>query len=213
MRILVTGFDPFGGENINPAWEAVRALPDQIARAQIRTLQVPTVFGDAVRVVGEAIDQHQPDAVLCVGQAGGRSAITVERVAINVDDASIADNAGNRPIDEPVVPDGPDAYLATLPIKAMVQAIREAGLPASVSNSAGTFVCNHLMYGVLHHLASRGTSARGGFIHVPYIPQQTTDKPGMPSMSATDITRALTAALEAMVTHDADIRLGDGATH
>lgn len=213
MKILVTAFDPFGGESVNPAQEAVRALPATIAGAQIVTAEVPTVFGAAIERAVEAIEQHRPDAVLCVGQAGGRFEVTPERVAINIDDARIPDNAGQQPIDEPIVADAAPAYFATLPVKAMVQAIREAGLPSSLSNTAGTFVCNHIMYGVLHHLATACPDVRGGFIHVPFIPEQVVTKPSTPAMSLADITRALGAAIGAIATHDDDIALAAGATH
>lgn len=213
MKILLTAFEPFGGEALNPALEAVRGLPSTVAGAALVTVQVPTIFAESLRVVSAAIDEHQPDAVLCLGQAGGRPGITVERVAINVDDASIADNAGAQPVDLPVVAGAPAAYLATLPIKAMVQAMRDAGLPASVSNTAGTYVCNHLMFGVLHHLAERGGTARGGFVHVPYIPAQVVDRPGLASMALPDMRRALEVAIGAIVPHAEDIRLADGATH
>ncbi|MEL4504899.1 pyroglutamyl-peptidase I [Luteococcus sp. H138] len=216
MTILVTAFEPFGGEVVNPALEAVRGLPSTLAGARLVTVEVPTVFGRSLDVVREAIDRHWPDAVLCVGQAGGRASVTVERVAINVDDASIPDNAGAQPVDLPVVEGAPAAYLTTLPIKAMVHAIRDAGLPAAVSNTAGTFVCNHLMFGVLHHLATHGQragQARGGFIHVPYIPAQVMDRPELASMALDDTRRALEVAIEAIATHEVDITLAAGATH
>lgn len=214
MSILVTAFDPFGGEKINPALEAVKALPAEIAGEEIITVEVPTVFGKAIEAATAAIDEHQPSAVLCVGQAGGRFDITPERVAINVDDARIADNEGQQPIDEPVVEGAPPAYFATLPIKAMAQAIREAGVPSSVSNSAGTFVCNHIMFGVLHHLATVGPrEARGGFVHVPFIPEQTVGKPGQPSLSTETITEGLTAAIRAIAENASDVATVEGTTH
>ncbi|ANP27164.1 pyroglutamyl-peptidase I [Dermabacter vaginalis] len=214
MSILVTAFDPFGGEKINPALEAVKALPAEIAGEKIVTVEVPTVFGKAIEAATAAIDEHQPSAVLCVGQAGGRFDITPERVAINIDDARIADNEGQQPIDEPVVEGAPPAYFATLPIKAMAQAIREAGVPSSVSNSAGTFVCNHIMFGVLHHLATVGPrETRGGFVHVPFIPEQTVGKPGQPSLSTETITKGLAAAIAAIVENESDVATAEGATH
>ena len=155
MKLLLTAFDPFGGDKINPALEAVKLVKDKVGGVEVIKLEVPTVFGKSVEKVADAIEANQPDAVLCVGQAGGRFDITPERVAINVDDARIPDNEGNQPVDQPVFADGAPAYFATLPIKAMVQSIKEAGLPASVSNTAGTFVCNHLMYGVLYTLAKK----------------------------------------------------------
>lgn len=213
VKILVTAFDPFGGDAVNPALEAVRLLPPTIAGAELVTLEVPTVFGRSIRTVTAAIDAHQPDAVLCVGQAGGRSGVTPERVAINVDDARIPDNEGNQPIDRPVVDGGAPAHFSNLPVKAMVQAITEAGLPGELSNTAGTFVCNHLMYGVLHHLArQRLDQVRAGFVHVPLIPEQVTGGE-VPCLPLADIARALTVAIEAVVAHDGDLRLAMGATH
>lgn len=211
--VLVSAFDPFGGESINPAQQAVAALPGTVAGARVVTVVVPTVFGASIDALTAAIAEHEPDAVVCVGQAGGRFEVTPERVAINVDDARIPDNAGAQPIDTPVVPDGPPAYFATVPVKAMVQAIRDAGLPAALSNTAGTFVCNHLMYGALHHAATQRPGLRAGFVHVPFVPAQVVDKPATASMAPADITRALAAAIEAVVTHDDDIALAAGATH
>lgn len=200
MTILFTAFDPFGGENINPALESVRILPDLLCGAEIVKLEVPTVFGKSIDTVIKAIDKHQPDAVISIGQAGGRHAITIERIAINVDDATIEDNEGNIPVDTPVYPDGPTAYFSTLPIKVMIEAIRKEGLPAGVSNSAGTFVCNHLLYGVLHYIHTNELPARAGFIHVPYIPEQVALKSAsLPSMSIEDIARALRAAIRAAI--------------
>ena len=199
MKVLLTAFDPFGGESINPAFEAVRLLPDTIEGATIVKLEVPTIFREALDVLDEALERERPDIAIAVGQAGGRFDVTPERVAINVDDARIADNAGNQPVDEPIYPDGPNAYFATLPIKAMVAAIREAGLPASVSNSAGTFVCNHLMYGLLYAADKKYSGMRGGFIHVPFLPAQVVTKPNQPSMSLDNIVTALTVAVAAAI--------------
>ena len=212
MKLLLTAFDPFGGASINPALEAVRLVPDSLPGVEIIKLEVPTVFGLSIETVTEAIGREQPDAVLCIGQAGGRPDLTPERIAINVDDARIPDNAGIQRLDTPVVPDGPAAYFATLPIKAMAAAIREAGLPASVSNTAGTFVCNHLMYGVLHHLATHCPQVRGGFMHVPFIPSQTIGR-SAPSMNVTDIARGIEAAVLAIAAHDSDISAVEGTTH
>ncbi|MBR4081194.1 MAG: pyroglutamyl-peptidase I [Clostridia bacterium] len=211
MKLLLTAFEPFGGATVNPAQEALRLVPDRAGKAEILRLEVPVVFGKAIDVVTEAIDRLRPDAVLCIGQAGGRAALTLERIAINVDDASIPDNAGNRPIDAPVVPGAPAAYFATLPIKAITARIRERGLPAALSNTAGTFVCNHLMYGVLHHLAVRHPGVRGGFMHVPYAPAQTLDRPA-PSMSIPDIARGIEAAAAAIADTAEDIAASEGAT-
>ena len=201
MKILITAFEPFGGEPVNPAQEAVALVPDEIAGAQIVKCTVPVVFGKAIETVCAAIDREEPDAVLCIGQAGGRFHLTPERVAINIDDARIPDNEGNRPVDQPIASDGASAYFATLPIKAMVEAIQKAGVPASISNTAGTYVCNHLMYGVLHHLARFRPEVPGGFMHVPYLHEQVKDKPNTPSLSVSEITAGITAALEAIVSN------------
>ena len=210
MKLLLTGFTPFDGETINPALEAVKRVKPEIAGMEIVKLEVPTVFGESVRLVAEAIEREQPDFVLSVGQAGGRAAVTPERVAINVDDARIPDNAGQQPIDVPIFADGENAYFATLPVKAMAEAIREAGLPSALSNTAGTYVCNHLMYGVLYHLNRHHKDAKAGFIHVPYIPEQTADKPGVPSMPLDDIVRALEAAIAAIPAHETDVNTAYG---
>ena len=163
MKLLLTAFDPFGGETLNPALEAVRQVKPRIGSVEIVKLEVPTVFGKSVDTVAAAIRRETTEAVLCIGQAGGRRGLTPERVAINIDDARIPDNEGNQPIDRPIVAGGQAAYFSTLPVKAMVQAIRDAGVPADLSNTAGTFVCNHLLYGVLHLLATEYPGVRGGF--------------------------------------------------
>ena len=197
MKILVTGFDPFDGNSVNPALELIKQLPEEIDGCEIITLEVPTVFHKSIQVIKQAIDTHHPDAVLPVGQAGGRVDMTVERIGINCDDARIPDNEGNSPVDEKVFEDGDDAYLLTLPVKAMVKAIQDAGVPASVSNTAGTFVCNHLMYGLLHTLATHYPTVKGGFMHVPYVPSQTTNN-AAPSMNCQDIARGIEAAIRAI---------------
>lgn len=200
MKVLVTAFDPFGGETINPALEAVSLLPNKIAGADVIKLTVPTVFVKSASIVAEAMAQHHPDAVLCIGQAGGRTAITPERIAINVDDARMADNEGNQPVDKPIISGGPNAYFATLPIKAVVQAIAEEDLPAAVSNTAGTFVCNHLMYHVLHLAEEKYRYMLCGFIHVPYLTEQA-QRQNLPcfGMELKDIVRGLIAAITAVV--------------
>lgn len=195
MTILVTAFDPFGGESVNPAQLAVEQLPDAIGGHAIIKSIVPTIFGASADQVGALMDALSPDAVVCIGQAGGRDAITPERVAINVMDATKPDNAGIAPEDVPIIPNGPAAYFSTLPVKAMVTAMEAAGIPAKLSNTAGTFVCNQLLYRCLHHAARNMPACRCGFIHVPYIPQQTTDKP---SMKLEDIVKGLTAAIAAI---------------
>ena len=163
-KLLITGFDPFGGESINPSWEAVKLLPEAIGEYEIHKLQIPTIFGTAAQVLLEEAAKLSPDVIISVGQAGGRGAVTPERIGINIRDARIADNAGAIPCDEAIVSGGPDGYFSTLPIKAMISAITEAGLPAAVSNTAGTFVCNDTLYTLLHHY--NGTDVRCGFIHV-----------------------------------------------
>lgn len=213
MKILVTGFDPFGGEEVNPAIETVKRLPDTIGGAKIIKLEIPTVCHQSLRVIDEAIAGYDPDVVLSVGQAGGRPDITVERVGINVDDCRIPDNAGNQIVDEPIYADGPAAYFVTVPIKAMVQRIRERNIPASVSNTAGTFVCNHVTYGVCHLLAVKYPGKRSGFIHIPFLPQQAVDKKNMPSMSQDMMVEAITAAIEVVVDTEKDIKVTGGATH
>lgn len=213
MKILVTGFDPFGGEEINPSIEAVKRLPDEIAGAQVIKLEVPTVCRRCLEVIEAAIAAEDPDVILSVGQAGGRPDLTVERVGINVDDCRIADNEGNQPVDEPVIADGPAAYFVNVPIKAMVQSIRERGIPASVSNTAGTFVCNHVTYGVRHLIETKYPGKRSGFIHIPYLPRQVVDKAVQPSMALEVIVEALVAAIGAVVNTGEDIRAAEGMTH
>ena len=214
MKILVTGFDPFGGEKVNPALEAVKSLPSEIHGAEIHWVEIPTVFYKAAEVLETAIVRFQPDAVLCIGQAGGRASLTPERVAINQDDARIPDNQGNQPIDTPIRLDGQAAYFSTLPIKAMVQAIKEEGIPATVSNTAGTFVCNHLMYQALYLTDKKFPDMRAGFMHIPYMTEQVINKPNTASMNLTDIVRGIEAAIGAIVDYkDKDIKLVGGTTH
>ena len=214
MKILVTGFDPFGGEKVNPALEAVKSLPSEIHGAEIHWVEIPTVFYRSAEVLEAEIVRFQPDAVLCIGQAGGRASLTPERVAINQDDARIPDNQGNQPVDTPIRLDGQAAYFSTLPIKAMVQAIKEEGLPATVSNTAGTFVCNHLMYQALYLADKKFPNMRAGFMHIPYMTEQVINKPNTASMNLTDIVRGIEAAIGAIVDYkDKDIKLVGGTTH
>ena len=214
MKILVTGFDPFGGEKVNPALEAVKSLPSEIHGAEVHWVAIPTVFYQSAEVLEAEINRYHPDAVLCIGQAGGRASLTPERVAINQDDARIPDNQGNQPIDTPIRLDGQAAYFSTLPIKAMVQAIKEEGLPATVSNTAGTFVCNHLMYQSLYLADKKFPHMRAGFMHIPYMTEQVINKPNTASMNLTDIVRGIEAALGAIVDYkDKDIKLVGGTTH
>ena len=208
--VLVTGFEPFGGEDTNPSWEICRALPAAIGRAPLETHLVPTQVRRAIEETAAAIERANPRLVILLGQAGGRACLSVERVAINVDDARIADNAGSQPVDEPVAPAGPAAYFATVPVKAMTAAIREAGIPAEVSNSAGTFVCNHLFYGVLHFLAASGRDARAGFIHVPWLESQAVARPGEPAMALATMVRGVEAAIVAALETATDVKMAAG---
>ena len=209
MKIIVTGFDPFGGEKINPSIECVKALPD-IEGVELIRLELPTVFKESAKRLNEVINDVKPDAVLSVGQAGGRPGITMERIAINVDDARIPDNISQQPIDEAIQLDGEAAYFTTLPIKRIVKAIREAGISAEVSNSAGTFVCNHIMYQALFAATKADKPFKAGFMHIPFIPEQTTDKPSLPLEEST---KALQIAIETIrdYLNDEDIKVQEGA--
>lgn len=212
-HILVTGFEPFGGETINPSWEVVKQLEGLIIDdCRVVTRQLPCVFGESLTVLNAAIDELNPAVVIAVGQAGGRVDITVERVGINVDDARIPDNRGQQPIDVAIVPDGPAAWFSSLPIKAMVAAMREKGIPASVSQTAGTFVCNHVMYGLLHKICENA-EMKGGFIHIPYLPEQAAAHAGAPSMAAQTVKEALEIAITVALRQDCDINVVGGATH
>ena len=210
MKLLLTAFDPFGGEKINPALEAVKRVQDKIGDLEIVKLEVPTVFYKSIDTVTNAIEKEHPDVVLCIGQAGGRFDITPERVAININDARIPDNEGNQPLSGPIFEDGENAYFSSLPIKAMVAEIRKADIPASVSNSAGTFVCNHLMYGVLYTIAKKYPSMCGGFMHVPFITSQVVNRPtNTPSLSLDTIVKGI----EAIAENSEDIVAVEGHTH
>jgi pyroglutamyl-peptidase len=211
--VLLTGFEPFDNAIINPAWEAMRALAgwrgDGFA---VEVRQLPCVFGRAIDVLCAAVDELKPDLVIAVGQAGGRAELSVERIAINVDDASILDNAGQQPVDDAIVAGGPAAYFATLPIKAIVREMRARGLPAGVSQTAGTFVCNHVFYGLMHHTV--GMPLRAGFIHVPFLPEQAAARPGgAPAMALADIVEGLRAAVEVALAVESDVSEAGGATH
>ena len=190
-KLLITGFDPFGGETINPSWEAVKLLPEVIGEYEVHKMEIPTIFGLAAKTVLDKAAEVRPDVILCVGQAGGRSGVTPERIGINIRSARIPDNAGNQPVEQTIVPDGPDGIFSTVPVAKMAQAIQDAGLLGAVSNTAGAFVCNDTLYLLLHHYA--GTDVRGGFIHVPYLLQQ-----GTPNMPLEQIVQALTAAISAL---------------
>lgn len=213
--VLLTGFEPFNKATVNPAWEAVRALEGwrgEHFRVEVR--QLPCVFGDAIEDIVAMVDELHPDVVIAVGQAGGRAEISVERVAINVDDAAILDNGGQQPVDAPIAPDGPAAYFSTLPIKAIVHALRAQGLNAGVSQTAGTFVCNHVFYGLMHHAAGLGEPVKAGFIHVPFLPEQAAARPDAPpSMALEDIIAGIRLAVEVSVAVDTDLVEAGGATH
>ena len=193
-KLLITGFDPFGGATINPAWEAVKLLPDQIGDFEVHKLEIPTVFGLAAETVLKAAAELAPDAILCVGQAGGRAAITPEVVAINLREASIPDNHGNQPRNTPVVENAPAAYFSTLPVRDMVEAVKAAGIPCALSYSAGAFVCNDLLYTLLHRYD--GTDVRVGFIHIPYLPEQAGE--GVASLPLCEAVKGLTAVIEVL---------------
>jgi pyroglutamyl-peptidase len=212
--ILLTGFEPFNKERINPSWEAVRALDgwhegDFVVHAR----QLPCVFGKASKVMHHAVEELQPSVVIAVGQAGGRVDLSVERIAINIDDAPIEDNHKRVVVDQPIVTNGPAAYFSTLPIKAIVHEMRAAGLPASVSQTAGTYVCNHVFYGLMHQAHEWGTTMRAGFIHIPYLPQQAAAHPGTASMTLKDMIEGLRIAIRTALAVDVDVREAGGVTH
>ncbi|WP_037348672.1 pyroglutamyl-peptidase I [Selenomonas sp. F0473] len=203
-KLLITGFQPFDGESVNPSLEIVKRIAGRAVNGyELVAREVPVVRYESVETLRRAVDEIRPDAVIIVGQAAGRPDITVERIGINVDDFRIPDNEGNKPVDEPVAADGPIAYWATLPIKKMVDHMKAAGIPASVSNSAGTYVCNHLLYSVLHMLAQRGEAhIPAGFVHIPFLPEQMAGRTGLesqyPTMSAEALEKAFAAMIEAL---------------
>lgn len=212
-RVLLTGFEPFDGADVNPSWEVARLVAaDPPEGLLVTAVRLSCVFGRAAEELRAAVRECAPDLVVCLGQAAGRPDVTVERVAINVDDARIPDNAGARPVDAPVVPGGPAAYFATLPVKACVAAVRAAGLPASLSHTAGTFVCNHVFYALMHLLATERPGVRGGFVHIPALPEQVLDR-AQPSLPADVVAHALRALLTAAAITSADLRVPEGATH
>jgi len=208
--LLLTGFEPFGGETLNPSWEIARALDGELLEGvRVRAWQLPCVFGAALRSLDQALAAHSPLLVLALGQASGRCDLSLERVAINVDDARIPDNAGAQPVDEPVLATGPAAYFSTLPIKAMVAGLRAAGIPASVSQTAGTFVCNHVFYGLQHRLA--GSAVRSGFMHIPLLPEQAARFPGQPSLPLSTLVEGTRLALGLALRTREDVREQGGA--
>ena len=215
LRILVTGFEPFGGQSLNPSWQVAHALNGLTLKgAQVVSVQLPCVFAQALPVLQLTLAQHRPDIVMALGQAEGRCDFSVERVAINVMDARIADNAGAQPIDVPVVAGAPAAYFSTLPIKALVAGLRAGGFPASVSQTAGTFVCNQVFYALQHALAGQGVHS--GFVHLPLLPEQAAHwkGPSLPSWPASFQIAAARQALTVLVAHRqqglGDVALGGG---
>lgn len=202
MKILITGFDPFETDKINPAIEAVKKLPNEIDSAKIVKLEIPTIFGKCADVVHQAIIDEQPDYVLNIGQAGGRYGITPERVAINFDDGRIADNSGYQPRNHTIHEDGQAAYFTELPVKAMAQAIKNIGLPSYVSTTAGTFVCNHIMYQVQYFIDKEFPNIKAGFMHIPFLPNQVINRANTPALSLDDDVKGITAAVKAIVEYD-----------
>lgn len=215
-RILLMGFDPFGGEQSNPSWEVVRRLDGLLIgdNHQIVSARLPCEFTNSLQILEAALRQHHPAIVIGLGQAGGRADISLERIAINIDDARIPDNVGVQPVDVPVVEGGPAAYFTSLPIKAIAQELHLSGIPASISQTAGTFVCNHVFYGLMH-LASKADSGiqRAGFIHIPYLPEQAVAHAGAASMPLEMLKTAILKVLESVLKTDKDLRIAGGATH
>ncbi|AHH96214.1 pyroglutamyl-peptidase I [Kutzneria viridogrisea] len=210
--VLLTGFEPFGGERVNPSWQAVSLLGERqpLSGVDIRVAVLPCAFDTSLDALRAAVTEHSPELVICTGQAGGRHAVTPERVAVNLDDARIPDNAGSQPVDVPVVEGGPAAYFTSLPVKASVAAMRAAGVPAAVSYTAGTFVCNHVFYGLMHLLATELPGVRGGFVHVPYTPEQLADAP---SMSVATIAEGLAALVRTCLDTVEDLSVPAGTLH
>ncbi|MDU0292433.1 pyroglutamyl-peptidase I [Saccharothrix longispora] len=208
MEVLLTGFEPFGGERTNPSWEAVKAV--EPTGYTLTTLELPCVFHESIEVLKDALDERHYDLVIATGQAGGRPDVTPERTAVNLDDARIPDNRGNRPVDEPVLPEGPTAYFSTLPVKAAVAALTAEGIPASVSHTAGTFVCNHVFYGLMHLTATAHPGTRAGFVHVPFSPDQTEDAPSLPVGTTA---KALDLIIRTALTTRTDLRTTAGTLH
>ena len=215
MRVLITGFDKFGGESINPSSLCVNSLPDKIDNIEIKKITLPTVFKDSSRVLEENISSFSPNIVICVGQAGGRSKITPERIAINIDDARIPDNIGNSPIDEVIRKNGENAYFSTLPIKAIVDELNKNNIPSAISNTAGTFVCNHIMYEALYLSSKKYPNIKAGFIHIPYIEEQVKDKSNMPFMKKEEIIQALKIIIKTSVNYfdKEDTKITGGLEH
>lgn len=201
-RVLLTAFDPFGGETLNPAQEAVHAVcaGPAIDGVELRSVVLPVVFGTAVEALHAAVAEHEPDLVLCFGEAGGRSAVTPERFAVNLNDAPMPDNSGSQPVDEVIVVDGPVAYTSSLPVAQLVDALHAAGIPAAKSSTAGNYVCNNVFYGLMHLIATQRPALRGGFVHVPYQCEQVLTKHATPpSLPATTIAEAVRLTVQVSV--------------
>jgi len=213
MKALVAGFDPFGGEAINPAFEAIKKMENQIGPCEVVKVEMPTVFRRSLEVLEVAIASEKPDIVICVGQAGGRFELSLERVGINLDEARIPDNDGQKPLGTPIMEDGENAYFSTLPNKAILKEMTENHVPAVLSYTAGTYVCNHVLYGLMYMINKKYPDIRGGFIHVPYLPQQVLFKKNTPFMSLEMITKGLELAVKATVENDDDIIYPAGETH
>lgn len=210
MSILITGFEPFAGEIINPSWLAAQNFQGKIYTDHVVHAHcIPTAFGVSLQVLNELISLHKPCLVLCIGQAGGRSSISLERVAINIDDARIADNLGAQPIDEPVISNSPNAYFSTLPMKSIVHNLQLAGIPAEVSNTAGTFVCNHVFYGLMHCVADK-PNTKAGFVHIPYLPEQAVNHKNTPSMALVDLIQAIEIIIQTALMNAQDLRISGG---
>ena len=213
QTVLITGFEPFDGDIVNPSMEAIRVLASHRPEGvRLAVAPLPVSARRIEAALREALEAHRPDVVIAVGQAGGRAEMSVERVAINVDDFRIPDNAGDQPVDEAVVASGPAAYFSTLPIKAMVRRMREVGVPANVSQTAGTFLCNHVFYLVRHFAETEFRGMRAGFIHVPALPEQAARNPGQSSMALETIVTGLKVAIETVRDVAADLRVSEGQT-
>lgn len=212
-KVLLTGFEPFGGEEINPSWEAVKQLNGEVIdEIELVAERIPTVYRESIDALEKHIEKHQPDLVICVGQAGGRLHVTPEKVAINLDEARIPDNAGNQPIDEPIAENGPAAYFTGLPIKRMVEEMKAENVPASVSYTAGTFVCNHVFYGLMDYINRTESKIRGGFIHIPFITEQVVEKQA-PALSLDTIVKGIKIAAVTAARYETDVHRAGGATH
>lgn len=209
MKILVTGFEAFGGESINPALEIIKQLPQKISGADVVTLELPTAFNESRELLERSFEDIRPDAVISIGQAGGRSKMTVEKIGINLQDAPIEDNRGFKPLGRKIYADGADGYFSNLPVKRIAADMNAAGVPAEVSYSAGTFVCNSVLYTIMYNINTRYPNMKGGFVHVPFLPVQATDKRNAPSMSLNDMVKAITTVIEVVAENRPEID-GDG---